>query len=465
MIYFTWVIKVNKIKEYLKTINEVSHTTFNPNGPGSIRVHLVPPKKVKLGIPWVIIINGQDILPISCGWAILLKGFIDSVNKRDGKSLKDDEVKAIINEAITNVRKVFPRTERDLLTDDLREIVNTLADIAEGKTPESEIGFMKLQKYGKYMSSPHRMDLMISSMYKNNHWHCNQKCIHCYAGEQEYAIKEELTTEQWKKIIDKVKKARIPQITFTGGEPTLREDLVELIDYSKWFVTRLNTNGVLLTKELCEKLYEASLDSVQVTMYSSNDKIHNLLVGANNFDKTVEGIKNALKANLNVSVNTPLCSINKDYLSLVKYLHQEVGVQYFTCSGLIVTGKAVNDESQNTQLTKEEILEILKEVCKYINENDLDINFTSPGWINEEALKELKLVVPSCGACLSNMAIAPNGDVIPCQSWLSEDSLGNLLNVNWNSVWNNKKCKKIKKQSMKTNNVCPLTNKNIKEEK
>ena len=38
------------IKEYLKAINEVTHTTFNPNGPGSVRVHLIPPKKIKLGI-------------------------------------------------------------------------------------------------------------------------------------------------------------------------------------------------------------------------------------------------------------------------------------------------------------------------------------------------------------------------------------------------------------------------------
>lgn len=50
------------------------------------------------------------------------------------------------------------------------------------------------------------------------------------------------------KIIDKCKDAMIPQITFTGGEPTLRSDLVELVNYSSWFVTRLNTNGVLLTK-------------------------------------------------------------------------------------------------------------------------------------------------------------------------------------------------------------------------
>ena len=78
-------------------------------------------------------------------------------------------------------------------------------------------------------------------------------------------------------------------MTFTGGEPTLRADLVELVDAAQWFVTRLNTNGRLLTPELCRKLYDASLDSVQVTLYSHDTDIHNALVGADGFDDTVAG--------------------------------------------------------------------------------------------------------------------------------------------------------------------------------
>lgn len=122
------------------------------------------------------------------------------------------------------------------------------------------------------------------------------------------------------KVIDKCRKIGIPQITFTGGEPTLRDDLAELIEYSKWFVTRLNTNGVLLSKELCEQLYEASLDSVQITLYSNIPEVHNELVGAENFEKTVNGIKNAVEAGLNVSINTPLCSLNSDYSSTLKFI-------------------------------------------------------------------------------------------------------------------------------------------------
>ena len=67
------------IKQYLEQVNEISQITLNPNGPGSIRIHLIPPKKRKIGISWVVILNGQDVLPLTTGWAILLREFIQDL--------------------------------------------------------------------------------------------------------------------------------------------------------------------------------------------------------------------------------------------------------------------------------------------------------------------------------------------------------------------------------------------------
>ena len=193
--------------------------------------------------------------------------------------------------------------------------METFTDVAYGRIPQQEILYMTLGEYAPYMRAPHRMDLLVSAMEKDGRWHCNQKCVHCYAAGQKLVSEEELSTDDWKKIIDKCKKACIPQITFTGGEPTMREDLIELIDYSRWFVTRLNTNGIKLTKDFCEKLKEASLDSCQITFYSSEEDVHNKLVGADQFRNTVAGIDNALEAGLNISINTPLCTLNRNYIN------------------------------------------------------------------------------------------------------------------------------------------------------
>lgn len=444
-------------KFYKEHLNQVLHTTLNPYEPGVVRIHLIPAKYQPLKAkPSVVILNGKDILPINVSWTILLAIFINEVNKYKGKEVTEDELKEVIERTLDEAHKVYKHPQKEVLKKDLNRILSAFIDIAEGKKPNEKIGQISIGKYSKNMKAPHRIDLMISSMTKNGNWNCNQKCLHCYAAGQVYSDKKELSTEEWKRVIDKCKENCIPQLTFTGGEPTKREDLVELIEYSKWFITRLNTNGVLLTKELCHKLYEASLDSVQITFYSANKEEHNKLVGATNFDKTVEGIKNTIEAGLPISINTPLCTINKNYKETLKFLN-ELGVKYVSCSGLIITGNATKDESKETQLSEKELYDILKEATEYAKENLMEISFTSPGWISEKKLKELGLDVPSCGACLSNMAIAPDGEVVPCQSWLGQDAgLGNILQTKWDKIWNSQKCKKIREYSAKTYGVCPL---------
>lgn len=456
---------VKELKNYLNKVDGVSHITFDPKGPGVVRIHLIPPKKVKLGISWVIIINGENILPISCGWAILLREFINNINEYSGKEVTDDEIKECINKAVDKVAILFPKTDKKMFKEDLQQIISVITNIAKRKPVGEQIGYMSLKKYAKYMCAPHRIDLMISAMERDGVWNCNQKCVNCYAGEETKAKEKEISTEEWKKIIDKLKDARVPQLTFTGGEPTKRSDLVELVNYSGWFVTRLNTNGRLLTKELCDSLYEASLDALQVTLYSDKKEIHNFLVGVDGFDDTIKGIKNALASKLLVSVNTPLCTLNKDYVSLIRYISTETGVRYFTCSGMILTGNAKDEKNSATRLNQDELYETLKEAISYANNHGLEIKFTSPGILSKEILKKLKLDEPMCGACSSNMAISPSGDLIPCQSYLSGLSFGSLLNNDFKTLWRNKELKKLRKRALALDNECLLNNKYESENK
>ena len=440
-----------------KHLKEVLHTTLNPYEPGAVRIHLVPPKSsFWKSRPSIVILNGKDIIPINEAWAILLSIFINEVNKFEGKAIQDKLLDRILKNTVEKTRKIYKKTGRIEIKEDLKELIKVFTDIASTGTTDIDVGQMSIGEYAPNMQAPHRMDLMISSMSKNNNWNCNQKCIHCYAAGQKLSEKEELSTKEWKKVIDICQKECIPQLTFTGGEPTMRKDLVELIEYSKWFITRLNTNGVLLTENLCKELYEASLDSVQVTLYSNNPEIHNKLVGADNFEKTITGIKNAINAGLNVSINTPLCTLNKNYIDTLKFA-KELGVTYVTCSGLIVTGNAKEKQSKDTQLSEKELYTILKDAKKYTDDNLMELGFTSPGWVKEDDLRKLNLDVPTCGACLSNMAIAPNGDVVPCQSWLDEKSnLGNILKTKWKKIWNNPICKKQREFSSKMYYTCPL---------
>ena len=434
----------------------VRHITLDPKGRGVLRIHMIPPRQDADNAPFLLLLNGSRLVPLNLSWAILLANFMDRLEPFTGVEITESDWNAMAAGAVAETHKTYPFTSKEQLSDDLATMIRSLVAIARGQEPEAEVAPLTLGEYAPEMTAPHRMDIMVSAMTRGGAWHCNQKCLHCYAAGQPLSDTPELTTAQWKEILAKLRAANVPQVTFTGGEPTLRADLVELVEVAQWFVTRLNTNGRLLTPELCRRLYDASLDSVQVTLYSHDPAIHNALVGAEGFDDTVAGIKNAVAAGLSVSVNTPLCSLNTDYAATVRFVH-ELGVRYVTCSGLIPSGSAEGAESRATRLTEEQLTDVLRRAVTVAEELEMEMDFTSPGWLKEETLRSLGLtLVPSCGACLSNMAIAPDGGVIPCQSWLSSQPLGNMLTDDWDKIWQSQRCAAIRAKSAKMEQLCQL---------
>ena len=87
----------------------------------------------------------------------------------------------------------------------------------------------------------------------------------------------------------------------------------------------------------------------------------------------------------------------------------------------------------------------------------MEIDFTSPGLIEADKLDQLGMNVPMCGACLSNMAIAPDGSVVPCQSWLGADApLGNILSDPFKRIWNHPQCRRLRNMSEKQALSCPF---------
>lgn len=453
---------MQRLRNYMKEeFSEVRHTTLNPDGPGCVRIHLIPPKEDEGFVsPSVAVVNGTDVVPVNFFWAIMLCELIKQVNVYDGRELGGKERNEIVEKTADAVSELvrfgfIPLVGRKKIVADIETLYRTFTQIAYRQEVTEDVRPLSIGEYADRMKAPHRMDLMVSAMTRNGQWHCNQKCVHCYAAGQTLSDEEELSTEQWKAILDRCRAVGIPQITFTGGEPTMREDLPELAEHAKWFVTRINTNGIRLTKEYCGQLKAAEVDSIQITYYSSNPEIHNALVGAPQHENTTNGIKNALEAGLSLSINTPLCTLNRDYVKTLEFLHS-LGIIYVTCSGLITTGNAVKEDSESLQLTSAELEEILRQAAEYCRENEMEIAFTSPGWIDSAVMDELGLPAPTCGACLSNMAITPGGNVVPCQSWLSEEPLGNMLEDSWEDIWNSERCAGCRNFSAEMSGRCPL---------
>jgi MoaA/NifB/PqqE/SkfB family radical SAM enzyme len=433
--------------------------TFDPKQPGVTRIHLIPLKtSLHKRSSSIVLINGWHMFLIGPSWADLLRTFIDALYKKaePGKDLSQVELDPILNSVVEQMHELYPSVPGETLLDDLNEIVALCIAVAHGAEVPPEIQQeVPWQELAKHMKAPHRMDLLVSPMIEAGEWVCPLHCKGCYATQQPaMRIDKSLSTEEWKSIIDKCREAGIPQLTFTGGEPTQRKDLVELIDHARWHVTRLNTNGIDLTLDYAKALFDANLDAVQLTLYSQDAGVHDSLVGRQDaWPRTVQGIQNALEAGLSVSVNTPLVQANSKYEETLKFIHG-LGVKYVSCSGLIPAGAAQAQIKSGAALSNAELMDVMRKAVETAKSLGLDLAFTSPGWLRREQVRELGLSEPVCGACLSNMAVMPNGAVTACQSWLADpNGLGNILTIPWSKIWDHPQCKQMRRIPQ---DGCPL---------
>src|SRR5689334_22559695 len=150
---------------------------------------------------------------------------------------------------------------------DLASFLFTLDELLrpDGACPIHELDLESVMPFSARPSAPYRMDLALT-------YRCNNDCAHCYnARERSFP---ELTTEQWKSILDQLWSLGVPHIVFTGGEATLRNDLPELIAHAEanGQITGLNTNARrLIDKNYVEQLVHAGLDHVQITVESCDE--------------------------------------------------------------------------------------------------------------------------------------------------------------------------------------------------
>ena len=174
----------------------VRHITIDPRGPGVVRIHMIPPRTEDAGDPFLLLLHGAQLVPLNLSWAILLANFMDQLEPWSGREIGQEDWQSMRSAAVKATRRTYPGTGRDVLLGDLERMLRSIVAIARGQEPPEEVGILSLGEYAGRMSAPHRMDLMISAMTREGAWHCNQKCLHCYAAGQTLGQRPELTTDQ-----------------------------------------------------------------------------------------------------------------------------------------------------------------------------------------------------------------------------------------------------------------------------
>jgi radical SAM protein with 4Fe4S-binding SPASM domain len=312
--------------------------------------------------------------------------------------------------------------------DDYTQFVGDLDELLrpDGACPIHDLELETIPPFSARPSAPYRMDLALT-------YRCNNDCAHCYNARARSF--PELSTDDWKRILDRLWQIGIPHVVFTGGEPTLRDDLLELVAHAghNGQITGLNTNGRrLASQKFVGQLVEAGLDHVQITVESHDPAIHDRMVLAHGaWKQTIAGVRNALDTPLYVMTNTTMLHDNFGGLEATLDFLAETGVPTVGLNALIHSGRGATVGSG----LREDALPPLLELARQRTEahNQRLIWYTPTQYCHFDPV-QLELGVKGCTAALYNMCVEPDGSVLPCQSYYH--SLGNLLRDNWDGIWN-----------------------------
>lgn len=281
---------------------------------------------------------------------------------------------------------------------------------------------------------------------------CTTSCAYCCFSSNRKELPE-LTTVELKRIIDDAKYLGCTHVHFTGGEPLIRDDIYELIGYASQsgLEMRLQTNGMLLTKDSAFKLIQSGLTSIMISLDSDRPIEHDKLRGDGTWAAAVDAIKNALEVGLSVRVNSVLTKENWSRIHKTILFVQTIGVKkysafYFSPIGCGALLKKVWIEP-NQYLEYWKKLKAELQLDPTISEMDIVIEKGYADW-GEATSIEIKEFTGCGGGCNHTynsrdyLIVRCDGNVYPCIMSIDHEALGNvkknsLKEIHSNSaLWN-----------------------------
>ncbi len=292
---------------------------------------------------------------------------------------------------------------------------------------------------------------------------CNLKCKHCYANASPAGAPDELSTEEKKKVIDQLEEAGVVSIAFSGGEPLLTPDIFEIFKYAadKGIYVNVATNGTLITPKIAEKMKEAGVQYVEVSIDSPNAKEHDAFRGVKGaWKKALQGVKNAKNAGMCTGIAYTVTSQNVSKVPEMIKLARDVGVCTMMFFNFVPVGRG--KQIQELDLSPDEREKLMKYLYSELEKGGLKVFSTSPTYARismEKVMKKegkhvslahfgdislegnyanalaLAEFVGGCGAGRCYCAIDHNGDIYPCV--FMPIKVGNVLRDGFVNVWKN----------------------------
>jgi len=264
---------------------------------------------------------------------------------------------------------------------------------------------------------------------------CNMYCDHCYRDAGSKAA-EELTTAEAKTMLEQIARAGFKIMIFSGGEPLLRPDLLELVAYANKLSLKpvFGTNGTLLTSKTVSELKEAGARGMGISLDSLDSEKHDSLrrkPGA--WQGAVQGMRNCRQMGLPFQLHTTVMEWNSSELEELTDFAVQEGAQAHHIFFLVPTGRAVSIEEKS--LRAEAYEELIARIMKKQQTVDLELKPTCAPQFMRIA-RQMGMDIRFTRGCLAGIAyciISPTGQVQPC-AYL-DLPLGDVRQTPFDQIW------------------------------
>lgn len=276
--------------------------------------------------------------------------------------------------------------------------------------------------------------MIVSWMTTNQ---CNLKCVHCYQDAEEASSKE-LTTEEAKKMIGEIARAGFKIMIFSGGEPLMRPDIFELVEYaaSQGLRPVFGTNGTLITPEIAMRLKECGACAMGISVDSLDPEKHDKFRGLSNaYDLTMAGIEACKQAGLPFQLHTTVVDWNRDEICAITDFAQSIGAIAHYIFFLIPVGRGKYIEETSLQVLENEAL--LRDIMLKSQEVSIDVKPTCAPQFTRIA-KQLGVETRFTRGCLAGLSycvIGSEGIVRPC-AYMTEEA-GDVRETPFDEIWAN----------------------------
>ena len=376
----------------------VYHYQAPPDAPFPYRMHLrIEP-------------DGNGVLMVNASTVVHLNNTATEYAYHLVQNTPEEQVVAEIARRYT-VKKETIRKDYQELVDRLRTLVE-VPDL----DPVTYLDFDRSDPYSGALSAPYRLDCAITYQLPESESEGMLAPLH--------RVKNELSESDWVSILNKAWKAGVPQVIFTGGEPTLRPELPALIAHAEslGMVAGLLTDGLALSDpSFLQKLLQAGLDHILFVLDTDKFLSEN--------EDTLQALRNTLAADIAVTVHLTLTNSSHGRERFTEIIDRlaTAGVQNVSLSATSLDLK--EELAQQRQALADRHIRLVWDLpTPYSHLHPVAIEMADSDPTDRNPWAE--------GAGRAWLYVEPDGDVLPGQGYY-QDVLGNLTDDTWESIWQN----------------------------